>query len=110
MRNIRTLMSLSIGLLLLAGGAPEFGQNPTPSAKVAIESTSIAAGVGVSWGNGVLEFQGKKYSFSVDGLSLIDLGITKASEVGDVYNLTNPSQLAGTYVAAEIGFALAGGM
>ena len=81
-----------------------------PSAKVSIESTSIAAGIGVSWGDGKLSFQGKTIPFSVDGLSLVDWGISKASAVGDVYNLTDVSKLAGNYVAAEAGFALAGGM
>ena len=81
-----------------------------PSGKVSIESTSIAAGIGVSWGDGKLSFQGKTIPFSVDGLSLVDWGISKASAVGDVYNLTDVSKLAGNYVAAEAGFALAGGM
>ena len=81
-----------------------------PSGKVSIESTSIAAGIGVSWGDGKLSFNGKTIPFSVDGLSLVDWGITKASAVGEVYNLTDVSKLAGNYVAAEAGFALAGGM
>ena len=81
-----------------------------PSGKVSIESTSIAAGIGVSWGDGKLSFKGKTIPFSVDGLSLVDWGISKASAVGDVYNLTDVSKLAGNYVAAEAGFALAGGM
>ena len=81
-----------------------------PSGKVSIESTSIAAGIGVSWGDGKLTYQGKTLPFSVDGLSLVDWGISKASAVGDVYNLTDVSKFAGNYVAAEAGFALAGGM
>ena len=88
---------------LAAGG-------PAPSGKVSIESTSIAAGIGVSWGDGKLSFKGKTIPFSVDGLSLVDFGISKASAVGDVYNLTDVSKFAGNYVAAEAGFALAGGM
>jgi hypothetical protein len=67
-------------------------------------------GIGVSWGEGALEFEGKKYPFSVDGLSLVDVGIAKASVVGDVYHLTDAAQFPGTYVAAEAGFTLAGGM
>ena len=81
-----------------------------PSGKVSIDSTSIAAGIGVTWGDGKLNFQGKTLPFSVDGLSLVDWGISKANAVGDVYNLTDVSKFAGNYVAAEAGFALAGGM
>jgi hypothetical protein len=81
-----------------------------PSGKVSIESTSIAAGVGVSWGDGKLNFKGKDYSFSVDGLSLVDWGISKVNANGDVYNLTDVSKFPGTYGAAEAGLTLAGGM
>lgn len=81
-----------------------------PSGNVTIESRSIAAGIGVSWGDGKLSFQGKDYPFSIDGLTLVDFGISKASATGEVYNLTDLSKFAGTYVAAEAGFALAGGM
>jgi hypothetical protein len=81
-----------------------------PSGKVTIETKSIAAGVGVTWGDGKLSFKGKEYPFSVDGLTLVDFGIAKASAVGDVYNLTDVSKFEGLYAAAEAGFALAGGM
>ena len=81
-----------------------------PSGKVSVESTSIAAGVGVSWGDGKLNFKGKDYPFSVEGLSLVDWGISKARATGDVYNLTDVAKFGGTYVAAEAGLALAGGM
>ena len=86
------------------------GESQKPSAKVTMESKSIAAGVGVTWGEGKLSFKGKDYPFSIDGLTVVDIGITKASAVGDVYNLTDVAKFAGTYVAAEAGFTLAGGM
>ena len=85
-------------------------QKATPSGKVTLESTSIAAGIGVSWGDGKLTFKGKTFPFSIDGLSLVDWGISKAQATGDVYNLTDPAKLGGTYVAAEAGLTLAGGM
>jgi len=85
-------------------------QSPEPSGKVSIDSTSIAAGIGVSWGDGILNFKGKQIRFSIDGLTLVDFGITKASAVGEVYNLTDPSKFEGNYVAGEAGFTLAGGM
>ena len=85
-------------------------KGPKPSGKVAIQSTSIAAGIGVSWGDGQLNFKGKQYHFSIEGLTLVDVGISKANAVGDVYDLKDVSQFVGTYVAGEAGFALAGGM
>ena len=85
-------------------------EGPKPSGKVTIESRSIAAGIGVTWGDGKLSFEGKEYPFSIDGLTLVDFGISKASAAGDVYNLTDLGKFEGTYAAAEAGFALAGGM
>src|SRR5262245_60603362 len=85
-------------------------EKATPSGKVTISSTSIAAGIGVTWGDGKLTFKGKEYPFSVDGLTLVDWGIAKAQANGDVYNLTDPEKLAGNYVAAEAGLTLSGGL
>jgi hypothetical protein len=86
------------------------GESPKPSAKVWLESKSIAAGIGVTWGDGKLSFKGKDHPFSIDGLTVVDIGISKASATGDVYNLTDVAKFSGTYVAAEAGFTLAGGV
>jgi hypothetical protein len=111
MSKVRTVSRLALFLLVMAfasyAGA---AQKATPSGKVTLETTSIAAGVGVSWGDGKLNLKGKTYSFSIDGLSLVDWGISKASATGDVYNLKDAAQLGGTYVAAEAGLTLAGGV
>ena len=84
-------------------------EKAAPSGKLTIESRSIAAGIGITWGDGKLNFKGKDYPFSIDGLTLVDWGISKASAAGEVYNLTDPAKLAGTYAAAEAGITLAGG-
>ena len=86
------------------------GENAKPSGRVTISSRSIAAGIGVTWGDGKLTFKGKDYPFSIDGLTLVDFGISRATATGDVYNLTDVAKFAGTYVAAEAGLTLAGGM
>ena len=54
--------------------------------------------------------KGKNYKFSIQGLSLVDFGSSKASAVGDVYNLTDVSKFEGSHAAGEAGFALVGGM
>ena len=102
-------LALFFMVMALASNAVA-AEKATPSGKITIESRSIAAGVGVTWGDGKLTFKGKTYPFSIDGLTLVDFGISKASAVGDVYNLTDSAKLAGTYVAAEAGIALAGGV
>ena len=35
------------------------GESPKPSGKVTMESKSIAAGIGVTWGDGKLNFKGR---------------------------------------------------
>ena len=110
MCKFRTVSRIALLLVLALATTAVPAQSPTPSGKVSIETTSIAAGIGVSWGDGILSFKGKQIHFSVDGLTLVDFGISKASAVGEVYNLTDPSKFEGNYLAGEAGFALAGGM
>ena len=111
MSKVRTFSWLVFLFLVmgLAGNAVS-GESQKPSGKVSIVSKSIAVGIGVSWGDGKLSFKGKEQPFSIDGLTLVDFGISKASAVGEVYNLTDAAKFQGTYVAAEAGFTLAGGM
>ena len=81
-----------------------------PSGTVTIESTSVALGVGVSWGDGKLSYQGKTHTFSVKGLSVVDVGVSKVSARGKVFNLKKLADFAGTYAAAQAGAAVGGGM
>jgi len=110
MFKVRIVSRIALFLVLALATTAVAAEKATPSGKVTIESRSIAAGVGVTWGDGNLNFKGKVYPFSIDGLSLVDWGIAKVSATGDVYNLTDPAKFAGTYVAAEAGLTLAGGM
>jgi hypothetical protein len=110
MFKVRIVSRIALFLVLALATTAVAAEKATPSGKVTIESRSIAAGVGVTWGDGKLNFKGKVYPFSIDGLSLVDWGIAKVSATGDVYNLTDPAKFVGTYVAAEAGLTLAGGM
>ena len=110
---VKALLFLSLKLFVLFAVCAThdvYGQSPIPSGKVSIESNSIALAVGVNWGEGLLTFKRKGQMFSVDGLTLVDVGIAKATAGGEVYNLTDVSQFEGTYLPSEAGFALAGGM
>jgi len=85
-------------------------QDPRPvSGTVRLKSKSVALGVGVSWGDGVLTFQGRDYPFSVSELSLLDLGASAVTGTGRVYNLSNLADFSGNYVATQATFAVAGG-
>jgi hypothetical protein len=111
MFRVRTASRITVFLLVAAlATTAASAQSTTPSGKVSVETTSIAAGMGLSWGNGKLSFKGKEYRFSIDGVTLVDFGISKASAAGEVYNLTDVAKFEGNYVAAEASFALGGGM
>jgi hypothetical protein len=76
-----------------------------PPPYVSLESTSIGAGIGVSWGEGWLSFEGQRHDFSVKSLSLGDFGVAKLISEGAVSNLARLDDFAGTYVAVEAGAA-----
>ena len=98
---------LTAGVVLAA--AIVSAQDDKPSGKVTVESKSIAIGVGVSWGDGKLTYQGKEYPFSVSGLSVVDLGISKVTASGEVFHLKKVADFSGNYVAAAAGATVAGG-
>jgi hypothetical protein len=103
-----SLLALLVSLALYR--TEVYGQSPKPSGKISIESNSIALAVGVNWGDGRLTFGGRRALFAVNGLTLVDVGIARASAVGEVYNLSDISQFEGTYLASEAGFDLVGGI
>lgn len=100
------LAIISAMLLLAPNGR---GAEQKPDAKVRLSGKALAAGVGVSWGSGVLTYQGKEYPFSVSGLSAGNIGVSSAELSGDVYNLKNLSDFNGNYTSAGAGATVAGG-
>ena len=104
-RNWKWLTVLaSLGALNAA-----YAQVEQPSGTIEIASTSVAAGVGVVWGNGTLHYRDANYGFSIQGLSVVDVGISSITTTGEVFDLKNPQDLEGNYVAGAAGLALAGG-
>ena len=107
------LKKLTSKWLLALGFAAVFSTaiaaDPPPSGTVTISCKSVALGVGVSWGDGTLTMGGKTYPFSVEGLSVADLGVSSVSTTGEVFNLKNVADFSGNYVAGEAGIAIAGG-
>jgi hypothetical protein len=105
----RTLMSVmaiaSLWLMLHLISA----EAQPPDATLTWTTVSIADGVGYSWGEGVLTFQGQAYPFRVEELSVGDMGISKAEATGNVYHLTRIEDFGGDYVAAGASAAIGGG-
>jgi len=83
--NLKWLLSLAC----LAVFSMAMAAEPAPSGTVKLTSKSIAVGIGVTWGDGTLTFGGKSYPFSVEGLGLLDLGVSDVTTSGEVFNLKN---------------------
>ncbi len=97
---------LMLGVILLAVTT---GAQEAPSGRVAIESKSVAVGIGVTWGDGKLTYEGKEHPFTINGLSVADFGISKVTTTGNVYHLKKLTDFAGNYAAAEAGAAVGAG-
>jgi len=100
---------LAVGLSSPLWTAPTWAKGEKADATVEFNGGSVAAGVGVSWGAGVLKFQGRSYAFKVNGLSVGAVGISQASASGEVYGLKKLEDFNGNYVAGGAGLTVAGG-
>ena len=81
-----------------------------PDATIELKQGQVAIGIGYSWGEGVLTYKGKKYPVKVKGLSVVDVGITKATAKGNVYNLKKLEDFDGNYTSATAEGTIGGGV
>src|SRR5262245_20890159 len=106
---------LSVALIAsLAFIGPSHSQQPPADDQKPpeIHITFVNAGfiVGVAGGSGTLVYQGKRYPLNIGGVKLgATFGASKAELSGTVQNLTNVSDIAGTYEATEAGYAVVSG-
>jgi hypothetical protein len=105
----RFCLSALLGVIALALVATAVAKAPPPSGTLSIATTSIAVGIGVHWGHGVLTTHGQRYPFAVQGLEVGGLGVAKVQAVGQVYHLRQVGDFAGTYVAVGADTAVGGG-
>jgi hypothetical protein len=80
-----------------------------PDGTLKLHGGSVAVGIGYSWAGGILTYKGKTYGVEVNGISVGDVGVTKAEASGDVYHLAKLSDFDGNYTAAAGGATVAGG-
>lgn len=110
-KKLVTLWVPAIALVFVT--FPAFADSHTkdqPVAKIEIKQWKVGFIAGGGWGGGDLKYQGKSYPLKINGLRVGAVaGIAKTDLVGDVYNLTNPEDIEGTYTAAEAAIAVAGG-
>ena len=101
--------------VLFIGGLMSFvaglagAQARKPDATLTLSEGTVGVGVGFSWGKGTLRYQGKAYPVKVDGLSVGDVGIQRATATGNVYGLKKLEDFDGNYTAAGAGATVGGG-
>jgi hypothetical protein len=99
-------LALVVALVFAVSAALAQPTQPYPIGEITLHAKQISAGVGYTWGSGTLKFEGKSYPFTMKGINVVAVGVTKIDATGDVYNLTKPADLAGKYAAFEAGVAL----
>lgn len=104
-----TIALLLVGSLLslLAGLAA--AQAKKPDATLTLSEGSVAVGIGYSWGKGTLSYKGKTYPVKVSGLAVGEVGVTRASATGDVFDLKKLADFDGTYTAGAAQGTVGGG-
>jgi hypothetical protein len=103
---VGTLLVLAV---LVVAVAPVRAQQEDNTGKITIETMSVAAGLGYAWGEGVLEYRGQRYPFTVKGFSIVDVGVQHRVARGEVYGLKNAEDFEGTFMAAIVGGTLGAG-
>ena len=99
-------VALSVAPIAPAHAADPVAPGPV-SGTMTLSAQGAAAGVGYTWGDGILTFHGHRYHFSVNGVSIADIGYSKVTGRGRVYHLRSVKDFSGTYAAAT-GQAAAG--
>ena len=103
------LSALIVTVFLVLSSSLAAAADEKPSGTVEISMGAVAAGVGVSWGKGTLNYNGKPYAFKVNGLSVGTVGISNATSTGKVYGLNKLEDFNGNYASIAAGAAVGGG-
>lgn len=107
------MRKLTVAAALVASLASAIGFS-TPSraetGEVAVVFTKGGFIVGVGGGEGVLLYRGKKYPFTVSGMSVgFTIGASTSKFVGKAINLRGPASIEGSYAVGGAGGAVAAG-
>ena len=103
-------LAAAFALGIAAGPAQAAGEeNWVFAGTIEINTTQMAFIISGKAGGGVLEFEGKEHAFNIGGLGVGGIGVQTLNAVGAVYNMTDISQFAGTYVQARAGATLGKG-
>ncbi len=111
-RAIPVLLASALAWATPAAAAQDPGAPGRPSGTISLQAKAAAVGVGFTWGDGILTFHGHRYPFEVKGITIVDVGFSRLSGRGRVYNLKKVEDFSGIYAAstgeATLGRGLAG--
>jgi hypothetical protein len=111
MTNVRKLTGYLLLAMTLLMGTLALAEDKQPVGEVSIEEEQFGLLLGGSTGSGTLTFQEQEYPFKLKGLSAgLNVGVSKMSATGKVYDLEEVSQFPGTYTKLEASVALGGGV
>jgi hypothetical protein len=107
------MRKLTFSAVLVASLATFAGLSASARAdtgQVAVVFTKGGFIVGAGGGEGVLVYRGKKYPFTVSGMSVgLTIGASTTKFVGRALNLKGPASIEGSYAVGGAGGAIAAG-
>jgi hypothetical protein len=103
------MVALIVGSVVSLVGGFAGAQSKVPDATLELSEGSVAVGIGFTWGKGTLTYQGRKYPVKIEGLSVGEVGIQRATARGNVFALKKLDDFSGNYVAGGAGATVAGG-
>ena len=109
MLGVQSRRTLLLGLSCFAalrGASLASAADLVASGTVTIEQVQIAFIGSGNLGGGSLLAGGRKYDFTIGGLGVGGIGISKMQAHGTVYNLNNVADFSGSYIQARYGLAV----
>ena len=85
---------------------PDAVAGKVPDGRVEMREVQVAYIGSGSGGTGTLHHNGRRYSFTIEGLGIGGIGASSVDAQGEVYNLPDVLMFPGTYGQARYGFAL----
>jgi hypothetical protein len=112
MKAIRNILGIfAASVMLVASGVAAAADTKKPDGTIAIEETDFALILGGSVGGGKLTYKGKVHEFKIGGVSAGgNIGVSKVSATGEVYDLKDISKFPGIYSKADASAAAGPGV
>ena len=111
--SVRSALGLAVCIFcFFAAPNLSFGQTASDppdlklSGTVEIEQVQLAFLYSGNLGGGRLYYQGRTHEFTIGGLGIGGIGVSKIEATGEVYNLNNLGDFPGAYGQARYGYAI----